>query len=705
MQILRTALLASVFLAPNVVLAQEVFDYNPPALGSSEAVKSRDLNLELDGINTDKVDFVDIDTSAELRAIITDEIDTGALVFLGTPADDQVPVGDSASDTTWRSVPDSDGATQKLQYDQATNTFSAGTDDDVPEIGDLGVIDTSAELQALLTDEVDTGVLVFLGTPADDQVAVGDSALDTTWRSIPDSDGATQKLQYDTTTNAFSAGTDDDIPDVVGDLAIIDTSAELRTLLTDEIDTGELVFLGVPADDQVSIGDSATDTTWRALPDSDGATQKLQYDITTNTFTAGTDDDIPEAGDFGALSATAPITQSGGTISTSMATDRLLGRDTAGTGVAEEIALAEDLEFTGTAGIRLADNAVQLAEMADDAVGIDELDLIDGDTPVNGDCLTYDTGTGGTIEAITCPGAAGGDSITVEDGDNGGTSTAAVDPLFEDSGDINFVLTGTEISALVRANSVAIPGDTTGNVVTSVADGTGIDGTCAAEDCTYTPTLDFNELTEDAVVVQADDFLAYWDTSEGAMNKVNPEKIGVGVKSIALLAGAGTLPSGGAIAACTSVAAFDSGTNDIFLKQCSFAAATDNAIYWTIPAPKSSDETVDWSLRIDWTSATGTDATDDVIWTASAVCFSNDDAINGTAFPAVDTATDTQTAAGDFLSAPNITAITPGGTWAENDACVLRVTRDADNASDNFNGTAELINAQLFITTNVNTDD
>lgn len=75
-------------------------------------------------------------TSANLRALLTDEIGTGVLVFLGTPADDQVPVGDSASDTTWRSVPDSDGATQKLQYDTATNSFSAGTDDDVPDAAD-----------------------------------------------------------------------------------------------------------------------------------------------------------------------------------------------------------------------------------------------------------------------------------------------------------------------------------------------------------------------------------------------------------------------------------------------------------------------------------------------------------------------------------------------------------------------------------------
>lgn len=92
-------------------------------------------------------------------------------------------------------------------------------------------------------------------------------------------------------------------------------------------------------DDQALVSDSASAATWRTIPDSDGATQKLQYDQATNTFSAGTDDDVPESGDFTNLSATAPITQSGGTISTSMATNRLIGRTTASTGVMEEISV------------------------------------------------------------------------------------------------------------------------------------------------------------------------------------------------------------------------------------------------------------------------------------------------------------------------------------------------------------------------------
>ncbi|MGH7179168.1 MAG: hypothetical protein ACREJC_17455, partial [Tepidisphaeraceae bacterium] len=214
-----------------------------------------------------------------------------------------------------------------------------------------------------------------------------------------------------------------------------------------------------------------------------------------------------------------------------------------------------------------------------------------------------------------------------------------------------------------------------------------------------------NIFTEDTAPDQAADFLPFYDTSAGTVDKVNPEKIGIGKQPIALLAGAGSVPTGGGIAGCTAVSAFDSGSNDVFMRQCSFSASTDNAIYWTVPAPKGADETVDLTARVDWTSATTTDGSDNVIWTMSCVAFSNDDAINGNAFPAVDTVTDTQTASGDFLSSAEITAITPAGTWAENDMLVCRLTRDADAAGDNFNGTAELINAQLYVTTSTNTDN
>lgn len=324
-------------------------------------------------------------------------------------------------------------------------------------------------------------------------------------------------------------------------------------------------------------------------------------------------------------------------------------------------------------------------------------------SPAAGDFITI-YGAEGDLRKVnwsSLPGAAGGDSVTV----NG---ASVVDPDLDNATpaapaggyNVKWQVSGADVSAYVDFTGA------TDLTTPDVADSILVNDD-SASDATREVLLSdlfkvINGLTEDTAPVQASDFVPTYEAAGSVAKKLKLSRIGVGKKPIALLAGAGTLPTANG---CTQVASFDSGTNDVFLKQCSFSAGTDQALYWTIPAPKSSDETVDWTLRIDWTSATTTDGSDDVIWTTSAVCFSNDDAIDGNAFPAVDTVTDTQTTAGDLLSTSEITAITPAGTWAENDLCVLKVTRDADAAGDNFNGTAELINAQLYITSNANTDD
>ena len=69
------------------------------------------------------------------------------------------------------------------------------------------------------------------------------------------------------------------------------------------------------------------------------------------------------------------------------------------------------------------------------------------------------------------------------------TGTAATDTI-----DITQVTTDLGTDGLIVANAVALTTDTTGNYVAGVADGTGIDGTAAAEGATYTPTFDATEL-------------------------------------------------------------------------------------------------------------------------------------------------------------------------------------------------------------------
>src|SRR3990167_5165612 len=69
------------------------------------------------------------------------------------------------------------------------------------------------------------------------------------------------------------------------------------------------------------------------------------------------------------------------------------------------------------------------------------------------------------------------------------TGTAATDTI-----DITQVTTDLGTDGLIVANAVPLTTDTTGNYVAGVADGTGIDGTAAAEGATYTPTFDATEL-------------------------------------------------------------------------------------------------------------------------------------------------------------------------------------------------------------------
>src|SRR3990167_74115 len=70
------------------------------------------------------------------------------------------------------------------------------------------------------------------------------------------------------------------------------------------------------------------------------------------------------------------------------------------------------------------------------------------------DCILNTAPGTGTWQA--CPGAAGGDSVSVD-------GVAVVNPNFDSAGDIDFVDTVNVITANVKANSVALGTDTTGN--------------------------------------------------------------------------------------------------------------------------------------------------------------------------------------------------------------------------------------------------
>jgi hypothetical protein len=656
-----------------------------------------------------------------------------------------------------------------------------------------------------------------------------------------------------------------DFTSAIRTLITTPTSASLRSLLNDEIGGGALVFLGTPADDQVPVGDSASATTWRTIPDSDGATQKLQYDQATNSWIAGTDDDVPEAGDFSNLGATAPITQSGGNISTSIATGRLVGRTTAGSGVMEQITPDATLALTagalgvidvtcigclgateiagldagdtttGTFGDARVDGSLEADELVlsgdvdgtANANDIDEvaveselegvLDLADlqGDLPLGtktsgnyaagdaeaGAALTGDSATGffpsGTLEDARVDGSLEADELVLA-GDVDGTAN---------SNDLDEVAVESELESVLDLpdlqGDLPLGTKTSGNFVGTVAAGAGVavtgadaesatktvafdysaagsDPALGAGQCRFTvdgssnsqivcegatantfetrfsitdPTADrlitipdgdavavrpnngcpstdkVNGINNDGTVtcgtdlggagsgdnitvngvaaadVDFDDatpsnpaggWNIAWQKDSGTPNNVSAYVPAIlGKKTIAIPSGAiKSRTSNG----CAS-GAF-SGTN-IEVSTCDFDAATDERAQFTIAMPKSADESAGLEAQFVWTSASGSG---NVIWTMACVAVSDDDPVDGS-LGTVQSVTDGITAANDQMVSSYTSAITPGGTWTEGDTLYCQVTRDADNGSDTAAGDARLLAVRILYSINVLRDN
>lgn len=113
---------------------------------------------------------------AELHADLSAEV--------APSADDQIPVSDSATAATWRSIPNC-GEAGTLNYDTATNAFSCLTD--AGAAGATNSVEVSIDLGA-------TGGLVFSATVAAAWVAAGSEIVCTPFAT--NADGLTVETVY-----------------------------------------------------------------------------------------------------------------------------------------------------------------------------------------------------------------------------------------------------------------------------------------------------------------------------------------------------------------------------------------------------------------------------------------------------------------------------------------------------------------------------
>ncbi len=140
-------------------------------------------------------------------------------------------------------------------------------------------------------------------------------------------------------------------------------------------------------------------------------------------------------------------------------------------------------------------------------------------------------------------------------------------------------------------------------------------------------------------------------------------------------------------------------TNDVMLSSKDFDQNTDEAAQFSVAMPKGWDEGPVTFVPY-WTAAAGS-AAQNVSWNLRGLARSDDDALD-TAFGTAQESDDALIATNDLHIGPESSAITIGGTPAENDLVIFEIFRDV--SEDNLAADAKLIGVKVFYTVNAATD-
>jgi hypothetical protein len=413
------------------------------------------------------------------------------------------------------------------------------------------------------------------------------------------------------------------------------------------------------------------------------------------------------------------------------ATDKLLGRSSAGAGSVEEItctaagrAILDDADASAQrTTLGLGTLATQSGTFSGTSSGTNT-----GDQTIS---LTGDvTGSGtGSFAATIAAGAVstsklGGDITTagkalLDDADaSAQRTTLGLGTLATQSG----TFSGTSSGTNTGDQTISLTGDVTGSGTGSFAATIANDAVTNAKLANMTASTIKARITastgdpEDATLTQVLDLVgsaaqgdilyrgaSTWTRlaagTSGNYLKTNGTGANPEWATVSASGGGSTnvwIPASAWIPRTTTGAGIDSreqSTNKINTDELLFDAGTDEFAQAMIVMPNNWNAgTV--TAKFHWTAST---SSGDVVWGLQGRAYANDDALDQ-AMGTAQTATDTLTATNDVDISPATSAITLGGTAASGNPVIFQVYRDADAGGDTLATDARLLGVEISYT-------
>jgi hypothetical protein len=335
------------------------------------------------------------------------------------------------------------------------------------------------------------------------------------------------------------------------------------------------------------------------------------------------------------------------------ATDKVLGRSSAGSGDIEEIPCT-------AAGRALLDDADAAAQRTTLGLGT----------------LATQSGT----FSGTSSGTNTGDQTITLTGDVTGSGTGSFAATIANDAVTNAKLANMTAST-IKARITASTGDPEDATLTQVLD---LVGSAAQGDILYRGTSTWSRLAAG---------------TSGHYLKTNGTGSDPAWAAVTASGGGSTnvwIPASAWIPRTTTGAGIDSreqSTNKINTDELLFDAGTDEFAQAMIVMPNNWNAgTV--TAKFHWTAST---SSGDVVWGLQGRAYANDDALDQ-AMGTAQTATDTLTATNDVDISPATSAITLGGTAASGNPVIFQVYRDADAAGDTLGADARLLGVEISYT-------